>query len=408
MGRDTPGEFGSRVTRGKGVAEAPISPMRAVLPYHEPLRRERSLILAPASHLRDNSSKLDMHLPRELLDEIFSHLPSDGGRSLKICSLVSKSWLEPSQRLLFSNISIDVITYQPWLDNISPGNTGLLRHVRSLAYFLQRYGIYDSRCRIFALRDYFPSFRNLQDLTFRNMGIEPAIGSNLEMFSAFQYTLSSLRFIRVSIVWNTLVPLIGFFPHLRILGIHDSQIQVENRPIPQINHPLRGRLLVELNGSAMESFIDHFLQLKQEYEELVMVGVYEHRLAALFEENLKYLGIGRCKRTWPDQYGQTTTSWNIFVSRKQRRSLVLHRTPPTGNRYHMSRGAGVGFHLVYCVYKLSKARLETPIICQRGVLGESSLDIFRQYYLWARRQTVRIGIQEYLGSRISCWVCNIR
>ena len=85
-----------------------------------------------------------MNLPQELLDEILSHIPSWDRSSLRQCSLVSKSWLEPSRRRLFSYVYIHSnYTYEPWLKNVSPANTGLLRHVRSLEYTARSY---DSEC----------------------------------------------------------------------------------------------------------------------------------------------------------------------------------------------------------------------------------------------------------------------
>jgi hypothetical protein len=162
-----------------------------------------------------------MHLPEELLDEILSYLPPYDKRSLQRYSLVSKSWLEPSRRLLFAHISIRVDNYHSWLDNISPADTRLLRHVRSLDYFelvpasswavphqtsAPRNGI---NRRVYVLQDYFPSFSQLQMVVFRNMDVDLTIPGHLKMFSAFKYTLSSLSFIRGSITWSTFVGLIG-------------------------------------------------------------------------------------------------------------------------------------------------------------------------------------------------------
>jgi hypothetical protein len=131
------------------------------------------------------------------------------------------------------------------------------------------------------------------------MGIEPTIPDHLEMFSAFQHSLSSLRLIQVSIAWSAFVALLGWFPHLRTLGIRGSSFQAENRPAPQISYPLLGRLLVDPSQGNMELFIDRFPKLEQEYEELVIFGEYEHRIAAAFGASLKSRTIQRCKRTSP-------------------------------------------------------------------------------------------------------------
>ena len=243
---------------------------------------------------RWHTSKVSMYLPQELLDQIFTYFPLDDLQSLRSCSLVSKSWLEPSRRLLFAHVLIDATSYQSWLDKISPKNTGLLYHVRSLTYF-QRRGTRDPRCRASALCDYFPSFCKLKILTFRGLSIEPNL--SLEMFSAFQHTLSSLQFMRVSIPWSAFVAVLGWFPNVRTLSIRNSSFQADGRPVTHIHHPLRGMLIIDSSWCYMGPFIDRFPTLKQEYEELVVFGRYDHRLVAAVEASLKSLKIHRCKGT---------------------------------------------------------------------------------------------------------------
>ncbi|KAF9647251.1 hypothetical protein BDM02DRAFT_2734210 [Thelephora ganbajun] len=237
-----------------------------------------------------------MHLPEELLDEIFSHLPSDNRRSLRNCSLVSKSWLQPSRRLLFAHVVVESTTYQSWLDNISPTNTGLLRHVRSLTYY--RIGddeAADSRCGVHALRDYLPSLFQLQRLALCLTNIESTIYEHLGWFSAFQHTLSSLFLARVSITRSAFVALIGYFPNLRGLHIFETSFQVDDRPVPPLPHALRGKLSI-ISREVMEFPIDQLVGLKLEYEELGMHGRYETRLVAAVEGTLKRLKIDQFYR----------------------------------------------------------------------------------------------------------------
>ncbi|KAF9645588.1 hypothetical protein BDM02DRAFT_3119996 [Thelephora ganbajun] len=228
-----------------------------------------------------------MHLPEELLDEIFGHLPPDDRRSLQNCSLVSKSWLQPSRRLLFARIIIESTTYQSWLDKISPTNTGLLCHVRSLTYFIG-----GDDCGVSLLRDYLPSFFQLQQLSFCFTNIEPTIYEHLEWFSAFQHTLSRLYFAHVLITWSAFVALIGYFPNLRDLNIFRSSFQVDDLPVPPPPHALRGKLSITFRD--MIGFpVDRLVGLKLEYEELEMYGGYQTRLAAAVRRKLKRLGVDR-------------------------------------------------------------------------------------------------------------------
>ncbi|KAF9643053.1 hypothetical protein BDM02DRAFT_1758401 [Thelephora ganbajun] len=213
-----------------------------------------------------------MHLPEELTDKIIGHLPQDDRRSLQNCSLVSKLWLQPSWRLLFAHITIELTTYQSWLDNISPTNTGLLRHARSLTYIVG-----GDSCGVPLLRDYLPSFFQLQQLAFSFTNIKPTICKHLEWFSAFQHTLLSLSLTQVSITWSVFVTLIGYFPNLRGLGIFETSLRVDDQPVPPLPRALRGRLSVSFKDVTRFP-VDQLIGLKLEYEELEMYGAYETRL----------------------------------------------------------------------------------------------------------------------------------
>ena len=197
-----------------------------------------------------------MNLPEEILDKILSHLPSDNGQSLRSCSLVSNPWLDPSRRLLFARICIQQHNYRSWLKEISPANTGLLRHAHSLTY--TSYGMPDSDRCVHALRDYLPSFHQLKTLQFNALNVEPTIPEHLTLFSTFQHTLSLLYLSGVSITWSSFVALLGYFPHLRDLYISGPSLRVDERPVPQIPHPLRGKLCISLSDEGVKPFTDRF------------------------------------------------------------------------------------------------------------------------------------------------------
>ncbi|KAF9645595.1 hypothetical protein BDM02DRAFT_493178 [Thelephora ganbajun] len=308
-----------------------------------------------------------MYLPEELVDKILGHLPPDDRWSLENYSLVSKSWLQPSRRLLFARIIIESTTYQSWLDNISPTNTGLLRHVRSLTYYhIGGDEATGSRCGVYALRDYLPSFFQLQQLTLYIMNIEPTICEHLEWFSAFQHTLSSLSLSLVSITWSAFVALVGYFPNLRDLYIYEPSFQVDDRPVPPLPHPLRGRLVV-ISGRVTEFPIDRFVGLKLEYEELVMYGRYETSLVDAVGGTLKRLKIDR-----------------LYPEPTQR------AVPDPHLIYHLHKPSNVGF-----------------LPTSAGLLGKSLLDAFRRYDLWACRSTPGVGVQTYPGIGVSNKLCEV-
>lgn len=127
------------------------------------------------------------------------------------------------------------------------------------------------------------------------MNIEPTIPEHLELFSAFQHTLSSLSLIALSITWSTFVALVGYFPNLRALAIIGTSLRVDDRPVPHIPHPLRGRLFIDLTSKRdLDLPIDRFPGLGLEYEELGIYGAYEHRLVAAIERSLRRLKINQC------------------------------------------------------------------------------------------------------------------
>jgi len=63
-----------------------------------------------------------MNLPYELIDETLSFLPSDDRQSFKNCSLVSRSWVNPSRRCHFETVHIRATTLRAWRTNIPPAD----------------------------------------------------------------------------------------------------------------------------------------------------------------------------------------------------------------------------------------------------------------------------------------------
>ena len=212
-----------------------------------------------------------MDLPQELLDQILRHLDQYSG-DVRSFSLVSRSWLECSRRLRFADISINSYNIQKFLDSVSPTNTALLAHVRSLAYTIRHstYRVYNA---VYSLEDYLPSLTQLQTLALCNMKIEPTIPERLDLFSAFQHTLSSLSLKGGSITWHSFVSLVGYFPNLRNLEI--SGCTVDDQPAPHPPRPLQGRLAIGSFSPLLSSRIlltGRLTELQLEYEEVNFAG----------------------------------------------------------------------------------------------------------------------------------------
>ena len=184
-----------------------------------------------------------MNLPQEVLDEIFSHLdPYYDGVSLRACSLVARSWVYPAQRRFFSSVTITPAVEQSWNDNISPTNIKLLSHVRSLDYGKWSHQRFPSR--VGALVDYFPSLRQLRSLTLTRMWIGLGFSEHVEVFSAFQHTLSSLYLRDIYLPWTALIILINYFPFLKNLEVQNPSFgERDDHPTP-LSRPLHGRLAI--------------------------------------------------------------------------------------------------------------------------------------------------------------------
>ena len=214
-----------------------------------------------------------MHLPNELLDEIFSNLPSDNERSLRNCSLVSKSWLDPSRRRLFESVYLKTTKLRFWRDSVPASNDGLLQHVRTLTY------IADNRCvrtgfppeyHVTVLQDYFPRLHQLRHLFLGSMYLPSTISRKIKIFSAFRHTLSQLTLGSCNVAISALITIINYFPNLDRLDLH-RLYEVDGEPAPPLTHPLLGQLRVARlrEGRLGLGLVDQLSELGLAFGEIV-------------------------------------------------------------------------------------------------------------------------------------------
>lgn len=182
-----------------------------------------------------------MSLPCELLDEILSYLPSDDKQTFQNCSLVEKSWINPSRRRLFEWVYLQVATLQLWRDRIPPVYCGFLHHVRWLIY-APHDGPWSERY-FTILRDYFPFLHQLRRLHLDSACLPSAISRKIEIFSAFRYTLSRLTLSSCDVTVGALVALINYFPNLNRLNLRHSR-KIDDKLIPPLSRPLLGQLYI--------------------------------------------------------------------------------------------------------------------------------------------------------------------
>lgn len=181
-----------------------------------------------------------MNIPRELFEEILSYLSPDNQYDqwwLQNCSLVAKSWANPCRRRLFKTVNICDETLLSWLDSIPPTNDELLRHTRSLSYVTNTSGWHFGEHCVDVLRDYLPSFHQLQHLTLSSVQVPSDISEQVDMFSAFRHTLSRLSLGNCYVTTSALVTLVNYFPRLDRVDLLYLWNGVDDEPAPPISHP---------------------------------------------------------------------------------------------------------------------------------------------------------------------------
>lgn len=221
----------------------------------------------------NNPSQLRTSLPHELLDEIFSYLPSVDRRSFQNFSLVAKSWISPSQRRLFEIVFIRTTTYRLWQNSIPPADDGPLQHVRSLTYAA------DIVTPIWPdLRDYYPFLHHLRHLTLRSSCVPPTTYWPVETFSAFEDTLSQLTLDSCAVTISSLVTLINHFPNLDRLDLSRLSREVDGEPAPPLSRQLLGQLRIpEVSGDEF-GLLDQLSELGLAFDEIVVNEVHKRPL----------------------------------------------------------------------------------------------------------------------------------
>ena len=240
-----------------------------------------------------------MNLLPELIDEIISYLPLDEPQALRNCSLVSKSWIYPSRKRLFEGVHIRKSDYNLWTERISPENVELLHHVRSLTYVLDmtvwfRHPEY----RIDSLGSYLPSFDQLENLGLFSVLLLSDTPHQIEHFSAFRHTLSSLSLRGCHVSSSALITILNYFSSLVNLELRALVHEVDGEPVPPLSRPLRGGLSVQQFRDCDVSLLDRLSDPPPECDELVICGfplipVAYDRVVVACAGNVKRLGLLR-------------------------------------------------------------------------------------------------------------------
>ena len=206
-----------------------------------------------------------MKVPPELLDSIIGYVPRS---SLHSCSLVTRSWTGLCQRRLFQEVRICPRNSQQWLDKISPANVELLGYVRMLSYINQGGGTLIGPAH-YALREYFPSFRQLRRLIL-DFSHTWSLPQGLEIFSAFRHTLSIIGLVNCVTTESTFIALLNYFPNLMQLAFFQCECCREDKLLPPLSRLAFKKLIFTSSDDVGPDFIDELSKLGLHFEEVVL------------------------------------------------------------------------------------------------------------------------------------------
>lgn len=185
-----------------------------------------------------------MDIPQQLVGKIVGCISPNDRISLRNCSLVAKSWVQPCRRRLFETIDVSgSVRLGRWLDRIPPTNAGmLLQHVRSITCYIadspdSPHGTVD------LLRDYSSSFRQLERLTF-DSGCPPSL-ARIEMYAGFQHSLSYLSLRSFRVAASVVVALVDYFPNLTHLNLSGLSPKVDDQRLLPFSRPLQQLTIAE-------------------------------------------------------------------------------------------------------------------------------------------------------------------
>ena len=180
---------------------------------------------------------------------------------------------------------------------VLPGpKSHLLEHVRSL---WQSRGL---SCRTkYRMRDlpqdsgeYLSALPNIRHLTLFNARVEHISEEGFHYcFSAFRGALTYLSLDTFATSFSAFVTLAGYFPNIRTLQLRYLILEPDERLVPPLPRPLRGKIHIHAQPNGLK-FFDRLAELDLEYEELVIVPSY-HAVETRFLESVLQISTGTVK-----------------------------------------------------------------------------------------------------------------
>ena len=177
-------------------------------------------------------------LPQESISEILSHLPQGDRKSFRNSSLIAKSWVTASQIRLFESVAIPFGKLESRLEYISQMKGELLKHIRHLD--CKEDDLTRLRRGDGPLRKSFGSLIQLRRLDLHRTTIALSPG-DINLFSAFHYTLSYIRLSHCEISKDMFVAVVKYFPKLECFDFLNLRLNDFHDRAPLTPQPLMSR-----------------------------------------------------------------------------------------------------------------------------------------------------------------------
>lgn len=153
-------------------------------------------------------------LPQELIDEILDHLAKDV-TTLRLCSLVKKSWIYPSRRHLFNTLFLTPINVVKWNKTFPNPQDSPAGHVRDLTFRFLQHNV------PIHFADRIPYFHNVQQLTLiGRLATDPSFISALGQLPP---TTRSVDITFSKVLTAHIISVIHQLPHLDNLSLMSEE-----------------------------------------------------------------------------------------------------------------------------------------------------------------------------------------
>ena len=227
----------------------------------------------------------DSKVPKELVDEILDHLAGDM-RTLRSCSLVAKSWISPSRRLLFSALLLDTDRILAWNKTFPSPENSPARHVRELTISFEQTTPID-------FADRMPYFSNVQQLSLSGL-LPTDPGFTSKALGQLPPTIRSVTFTLRKVLTVDLVSVIRQLLNLNDLSFY--LVDLGGKFPVGLGKPIQSRLggKLLLHGvSPIRNILDMLMEV-QTGPRFVEVEIRETRMSN-FSAALKL--VGACQDT---------------------------------------------------------------------------------------------------------------